>query len=1256
MAILNKKLIKKYAKHITTLSPDLSTEVALYKIIEHDTLRYIKFIPEDLKKDLLKKNDLKYFNIQHLLAKTPYTDIKHKDINLIIEYIKTENHLKLLNLLDSILSTRSLNIYLVRRVLKHYNYTKFKCLDQYVKNNKYVSQIVANFLDYFKDFLPSNIVEILVDSKIDLKYFGRLFDKIDIRSYENITEDLMIFNSFRESAIYQGYRKHDFLVKYVKREDFEFYLRIENSEKLSEYFCNGISSDHRYYPHMHILNLFGDNQIIFSRNYLFKKNFSINKEKFYGIIRNIDLGNLFVRDVDILLLKLIIDISCHLRDIKIIESVFRLNNFYKNGVINSSLYYSLVNNNMIEYLSDNLSKFVFEVDTPVFDLLNDKVEYVDLKDYEKYLSTDLKQKVISKIIRKLDINEVVTELFKKYEDERSVYYEILYEKSLIKEYDLRIFDIESNNKFFYLTKSNIIENIKSDKIYEKLKKSDLFFKYCFSHDEYKLRYLENINKEECTVEEGRNIYKILSTICSEYKITDRSGNLIYLISVADFNELDDIVEDKLLLVNLVYNIRYNDGLYLFYKYADYIIESYIKDNSNVIKKSDRDVVNYDCMNYLSNKYVIHVLTIKDKYFRYILKFIDSLDYKYIKILIYLLNDTNINTVSESKRLLKNMKCTNTDIDNIKTQIIESFICKMNVNNTLLSILSLQINYMIDDTSLYLLIELVRRYIKEFKEYIFVILSRIGQIVINKEYFKKEVLAILCSFVIQNNFYTEECVDIVKILHDLVNEDVKIEDLDLLICNIDSDLRVSFFLVEVLKIFNNETLTRQVVAKNVANSSNFLAYAFDLEIFIEYMDNYLPVLKRIYTSRDNKVAVHAFSKLINKEDIFNYIIEESFLNSLTRMSCIEILSIEMVNSLPNNFLSILYIYKYDSNGLIRKKVNEILKNKIENYNVLLKLIYKDILNYLNKYYLNIPDVVNNVVDELVIKYSSIIDFEYCKINYSNIYECILVHGIRINKLQEECKEYLLTDINVEICSTLLRNKNEKDFIFRILSKNIKGRNNKDNPLDNDRFTKSLDVLKDNPLYIFDLLMFDEDLINVLEILALLTEDDLKRLFKHVINSKSTDSNSLVYLLQNIKNINIGDYDIDTIYLYIKNTHSEDGTLYKKVFSKLDNDKLQCLITKKNYKFIVDVSYKNITEYDRLVNVLLSSNTVTSIERIREIYELVNDSLKENIRDYLMYNFLIYENRSTVRRIFRDISYEVSSEESIIKDEIIRLLIK
>lgn len=61
-----------------------------------------------------------------------------------------------------------------------------------------------------------------------------------------------------------------------------------------------------------------------------------------------------------------------------------------------------------------------------------------------------------------------------------------------------------------------------------------------------------------------------------------------------------------------------------------------------------------------------------------------------------------------------MLCVWADFDNSMTRIIGCSIDKMKVKNTLSEVLSLQANHMTGDTSLYLAVELVRRYTRNLK--------------------------------------------------------------------------------------------------------------------------------------------------------------------------------------------------------------------------------------------------------------------------------------------------------------------------------------------------------------------------------------------------------------------------------------------------------------------------------------------------------------------------------------------------------------
>ncbi|EQB60833.1 putative gcn1-like translational activator [Vairimorpha apis BRL 01] len=100
--------------------------------------------------------------------------------------------------------------------------------------------------------------------------------------------------------------------------------------------------------------------------------------------------------------------------------------------------------------------------------------------------------------------------------------------------------------------------------------------------------------------------------------------------------------------------------------------------------------------------------------------------------------------------------------------------------------------------------------------------------------------------------------------------------------------------------------------------------------------------------------------------------------------------------------------------------------------------------------------------------------------------------------------------------------------------------------------------------------------------------------------------------------------------------------------MDNDKLQSLILPCNYSYLLEVSYKNITDYSSLIDVLSTNQNIRSIERLSEIWTVCQD---ERIIDYLMYCYLIYELRSYCKRLLCDIKDYVGG----VKREIIDILI-
>ncbi|EEQ82553.1 hypothetical protein NCER_100706 [Vairimorpha ceranae BRL01] len=114
-------LIKKYVKNMHKLPADLQTKVALYKIVEHDKMKFLHFIPDSLLQTLKIQNDKKLYSLKYFLK----VEINDKQLDKLIDLINRQDHLAILYHLDK-LSTDISYVFVCRRILKMHKYNEFK--------------------------------------------------------------------------------------------------------------------------------------------------------------------------------------------------------------------------------------------------------------------------------------------------------------------------------------------------------------------------------------------------------------------------------------------------------------------------------------------------------------------------------------------------------------------------------------------------------------------------------------------------------------------------------------------------------------------------------------------------------------------------------------------------------------------------------------------------------------------------------------------------------------------------------------------------------------------------------------------------------------------------------------------------------------------------------------------------------------------------------------------------------------------------
>lgn len=1213
----------------------------------------------------------------------------------------------------------------------------------FMRENELVGEYVASFLVWIVDLLPVDFVEVFLEDGVgDYRYYDRVFAKLygsfrktDRRlagmthrpgGLSKMAEDLMDF-----LAKYPGTRAYLmrnvmgmgeeerllFITRYVKREDFEYYLNflIDTSERperyrteLQKYLHNGVSRGRssRYQVFMEMYNVMkssinevstGDGSEEVSRRMrrMFRE---YDVEEF---LKN-DIGVIFVCNTMKYVVKHVEFEECG----DIVHKALEVN---ESRDVNKVLWESLKENRRA--FVENIERFRdFEEPDLAKILLHGKGmghgETIPLSDLVRYSEGIYKKEAMKYAMDKFSVGDIVSMVFEHGGGEADFLLECVYGKGLEGEFDLRVLEMEDSE----WTDRILDEMFKvlDEDIYNGLvnKRPELVFDYCFRHSSLRKRYFLEIDKKSCRIEEGISIHRILKheagtgasvgsgdTYAEAVYSDGEEGNEIYAMSVSvNPSFMGDIV----VFVYLLTLIRPDDARYYVCEYFDRMC-SEVEDRGKVWDGDSTGYVDVLGLNdiqsvggvplsqMLDTIFSVHL---KDKYLVYtimpsvlrmmaggrqdlklaILRNMDSGVVTsshvvgFIDVLMSLVHDSNIHICSESKRLLGCISVVSPELACFKSQLVQSMLDRMYAKPLFSTIRAQMFNHYLCFNGLNLVVQVLRMYIKEFREDVFPILNSLGEIGLPKdlECVFPVIFDSLSSFVIENTFYTDECCKVASSLM-RYGKDVSF---DRLVSNVDGSLRVNRFLVHCLKMCperRSEEVVERIVGRPVdtvgdsledglselAVSPLFLAYAPELAVFKRYVPVFKHFLKKLFVSSsgtDQEIAMKAFRTM----DVSGFLLACCMTGQWrSRVLCIELFDSKDVSDA--RMLAMVFILRNDPHSAVRQKATEVWRSRVSNANTVLREIYRTVLGWLRYRHSSqsFGDAMMGTLDEMVTKYGRYVERyvdeagersseqgrEECipteaeeleeleSTTEEEVMETILAGCARKNKYLGMVFEFAASRLSIDLLGLLARSDEYRDRAIDVISREIN--NPKTSGIFSEDSRLALELFRKTGRTFLFRFMSESDRMGLLECLVGRRESDRKTVGELIRNMAASSRLEHVLL------------DTDPIYtsiFYSCQTQAEDhgclGRLFARAFETLGYPELRPLITERYAGPLLDVSYKNISRPDELIEVLCTSSTAKAFRRIGDVVSTMEIGDVFPLCGHLLRNYLEYGKREEV----------------------------
>ncbi|WEL38954.1 importin subunit beta-4 [Encephalitozoon hellem] len=641
--------------------------------------------------------------------------------------------------------------------------------------------------------------------------------------------------------------------------------------------------------------------------------------------------------------------------------------------------------------------------------------------------------------------------------------------------------------------------------------------------------------------------------------------------------------------------------------------------------------------------------------------------RFIDVLTPLLHNSNIQICNESKRLLMEIPIITPELSCLKSQMVQSIVDKIYAKSFFEAIRRQQFNHYLCFNALNMLVQSLIMHMKDLKEDVFAIINSLQFIAHPRDL--KQVFPVifenLSSFVIENAFYLDECCKVASSMMKF-GEDISF---DKLLGNMGRSLRVNKFLVECLKSCDdevNDKVINKIIGKEACCTDTskekseeeplyiepfFLAYAPELPLFKKYIPVFKPLLKRLFLSSDptkQEIASKAFESM----EVMEFLVFCCIIGQWkTRLLCLELFSKKGLGD--DRALAMLFILRNDTHSALRKKALEIWKSNVVNTNSTLKNIYRTILWFL-RYRENSSsfyDAIMSSLNDLIMKYDKYVERYlqdvmnkmhsgnnsedmFCplgmnedseklkKISEKEVVEIILIECAKSGKHLDMALEFGIKNSSIDLFRQLLQNPLYREKIIGTIGNRIDDLAVSEIFADNSKLGIDL-FKKTGKTFLFKFLK-GSDKISLLE--SMLSEEKtdpthIKELLRQMRPSKKLEE----YLL--VSN------PVYTSVFYGSGEKMEDQghqkELFIRAFNMLEYPELQPLIIPDYLNLLLDVSYKNIKEPQALVNVLCTSSSSRTLERLNDIVSSMElgDSLF-TLSGYLLRNYLFYEKREAV----------------------------
>ncbi|ELA42646.1 uncharacterized protein VICG_00398 [Vittaforma corneae ATCC 50505] len=227
--------------------------------------------------------------------------------------------------------------------------------------------------------------------------------------------------------------------------------------------------------------------------------------------------------------------------------------------------------------------------------------------------------------------------------------------------------------------------------------------------------------------------------------------------------------------------------------------------------------------------------------------------KFINALIPLLNSSNSTVCKLSKVKFNQIRVETIEVQNILSEIVQTFLDRSYFKTFLQSFKSIQFNNYLCFNSLNILLQLFLRSLDENTIECFNVLKRLINIIKEKDikHVSNLVFRNMSLFVVSNNYSTLDALEVASQFCFYT----QFEDFDVLLQNLNS-LRICNYLVEILKMKGDSALNDKIICHALSNAKAhgdkessivvepaFVAAACELAEFSKHLNVFIPLIKK-----------------------------------------------------------------------------------------------------------------------------------------------------------------------------------------------------------------------------------------------------------------------------------------------------------------------------------------------------------------------------------------------------------------------------